>query len=184
MTRPLLPPCLGMSWPVAGDPTCNHLLTPQASSLLVHLAVPSTPGIGSITETPLLVQDLPLLPQRFPQRPPGHPHPASAAAPATGPTPPNCTSCIAPGTKCILGKAQPCSAVDPGGLRAPKERGAGCRLGGPVLRCPGRRSCSFVFSFYLFYLCLWNSDKSFECLFTEKTHRSQGMTFSSNIFKE
>lgn len=118
-----------MSWPVAGDPACDHLLTPQASNLLVHLSVPSTPGIPSITDTPLLVQDLPLLPQRFPQRPPGHPHPGSAASPATGPTPPQLHQLHCSRNKTHPGKSSILQCSPPRGLQARKERGAAADLG-------------------------------------------------------
>ena len=165
----------------------------QASNLLVQLVVPSAPESLCIQKTPLLVQGPPPLAHQPSLRgPPAHCTSSlcSRLLCLAHRTPH--TSRTAPGTNCILGKTQPCPAESAprgagGGVYALQARKVGeCRLQawGPFPAMPRVMFffvCSFFLPIFLLLLCGENIDKPFEYLFTEKIHRSQGVTFNSNI---
>lgn len=166
---PLLAPCLN----VLASARCHCIKSPPALS-----------GQACCTEHPWKLSSwlrTPLLPQPFPRDHQATAHPPLQPAPPPGPpslSGPAALLGFAPGTKCILGKARPCSAeAAPEGSQAPERRGAGCGHRAPALPCPAQVLSLSVRPSFL-------PDKSFSYLFTEKIHRLQGMTLNSNIFEE
>lgn len=151
----------------------------QASKLLVQLAVPSGPESLCVKEAPLLVQGPPPLAHQ--PCPHGHQlttHPASVAGASVWFTAaPHRPIPAGTSSRCKMhpGKNNPALQNLSGGLMGPEGGGSRLQAWGPF-SAPPRGGSTYLPSY-----CGAGIDKPFQYLFTEKIHRSQGMTFNSNI---